>query len=227
MAKAISSKAKGHLTKKELKQDKLVELTYKLEQFYLLHQKWVITAIVAVVVIVAGVILVRKTMESNRLQESYQLTMAKMNYGAGKMADAKSAFERIVSSQGGRAAGEAKYFLGRIAFDQGNYSDALTAFSSYLKDYNVDDEIDCAAMAGLAACYEAQNKPEDAAKTYQQIAEKFPQNTYAPQALWEASRVYLSMNQKDSAIKALQTIREKYSESAVAPQAKRELDNIG
>jgi TolA-binding protein len=227
MAKAISSKSSGKLTKKELKQDKLVELTYKLEKFYLEHQKWVIAAVVAVVVIVAGVILIRKTMESSRLQESYQLTLAKMNYGAGKTDEARDAFQRIVSSQSGRAAGEARYFLGRIAYDKGNFADAATAFSAYIKDFASDDEMECAAMAGLAGCYEAQNKTEDAAKTYMEIAVKFPQSSFAAQALWEASRVYMSINQNDAAKKALQTIRDKYNESILSPQAKRMLENLG
>jgi TolA-binding protein len=225
MAKAIS-KSKGHLTKKELKQDKLVELTYKLEQYYRDHQKIVLSVAAAVVIIILGVVLVRKSVQSTRLQSSYQLTLAKMDYGSGRLPEAKDGFQRIVSTESGRYAGEAKYFLGRIAFDQNNYAQAVTDFTTYLKDFAVDDQLDCAAMSGLAAAYEAQGKNEDAVKTYTQIAEKYPQNTYAPQALWEASRVYLSLNQTDSAIKALQQIRDKYSESAVAAQAKRQLDNL-
>jgi TolA-binding protein len=226
MAKAISSKTKGHLTKKELKQDKLVEFTYKAEQFYRDHQRTVLIAAAAVVIVILGVVLVRKSVQSTRMEESYQLTLAKMNYGANRLPEAKDAFQKIVSTESGKYAGEAKYFLARIAFEQGNYADAVTDFTSYLKDYSVDDQMDCAAMSGLAAAYEAQSKNEDAVKTYTQVAEKYPQNPYAPQALLEASRIYLSLNQPDNAAKVLQQIRDKYPDSALASQAKRQLDNL-
>jgi TolA-binding protein len=226
MSKVSSAKTKGHLTKKELKQDKLVKLAYQAEHFYLQHQKWVIGAIVGVLVIVFGVIIVRKTMESSKLEAAYTLTMAKMNYGSNKLEDARTAFQRIVTTGSTATAGEAKYFLGRINFDQGKYSEAADDFKAYLKQYSIDDELDCAAMSGLAAAYEALNKPEDAAKTYLEVADKYPNVQYAPEAIWEASRIYMKLNQNDNALKALERIRAKYPESTTMGQAKKALETL-
>jgi TolA-binding protein len=226
MSKVSSAKTKGHLTKKELKQDNLVKLAYEAEHFYLKHQKWVIGAVVGVLVIVFAVIVVRKTMESSKLEASYQLTMAKMNYGANKLEDARTAFLRIAANEGGATAGEAKYFLARINFDQGKFQQAADDFKLYLKDYRVDDELDCAAMAGLAASYEALDKQEEAAKLYNEIADKYPNVQFAPQALWEASRIYLKLNQNDVALKSLERIKAKYAESAVMGQAKKVLESL-
>ncbi|RPH92593.1 hypothetical protein EHM69_12420, partial [candidate division KSB1 bacterium] len=176
MNKAISQKTKGKLTKKELKQDKLVELAYKMEHLYYKYQKWVLSAAGAILVIVVAAFLINRTMKSNRIEQSYQLTMAKMQYSAEQLDAAKEAFRRLVTSGSGTMAGEAKYFLGRIAFEQSNFSQAADEFSGYVKDFSGTPELDCAAMAGLAASYEAMGKPEDAAKAYLKIAEDYPKD---------------------------------------------------
>ncbi|HEY3294247.1 MAG TPA: tetratricopeptide repeat protein [bacterium] len=225
MSKVTSAKTKGRLTKKELKQDKLVEFTYKAEAFYATHQRLVLGVVGGVVVVILGVILLRHTIQNARLEESYDLTIAKMQFGSGKYEDARTAFQKVIG-EGGSAAGEAKYFLARIAFEKGNFTQAADEFKGYLKDFSVDDQMDCAAMAGLAATYEAQGNDSEAAKVYEETAEKYSKNVYASQALYQASRIYLKLGQKDKAVHDLQQIRDKYAEASITPQAKRDLDNL-
>ena len=225
MSKVTSAKTKGRLTKKEMKQDKLVEFAYKAEAFYAQHKNLVLGVAGAILVVIVGVVLLRNTMQSARLEESYDLTIAKMQFGAGKMDDSKPGFQKVVG-EGGAAAGEAKYFLGRIAYEKGNYSQAADEFKAYLKDFSVDDQLDCAAMAGLAASTEGLGNDQEAAKLYEEAADKYSRNVYAPQALYQASRIYLRINQKDKAIHDLQMIRDKFPESSITAQAKRDLDNL-
>jgi len=99
MSKATSAKTKGRLTKKELKQDKLVEFAYKAEAYYNEHQRLVLGVIGAVVVVIVAVVLLRHTMQSARLEESYDLTLAKMEYGAGKLDEAKPGFQKVTSGR--------------------------------------------------------------------------------------------------------------------------------
>jgi TolA-binding protein len=227
MAKATATKPKGHLTKKELKQDKLVQFAYKAEQFYLNNQKWVLGVAFGILAVVVVGVLIHRSVKSGRMQQSYQLTMAKMSYGMGQLDDAKNEFEQLVSAFGSSAAGgEARYFLGRIAFEQGNYSQAIDEFTRCRKEYSLDDKLECATLAGLAASYESIGKKEDAAKTYGEVADSYPQNAYSAQALMEASRIYLDLNQNDKAIEVLKRLREEYPESVWASQAKRQLDAL-
>jgi TolA-binding protein len=223
---ATTTKGKGRLTKKELKQDKLVATAYKVEQYYLTHQRMVLGVAAAIIIVVVGIIFIRKSIQSSRLSESYQLTIAKMQYGSGSLSEAKDAFMRTVSTGGSRAAAEAKYFLGRIAFEQGSYAQAITEFEEYLKKYSADEKLDVACMCGLAASYEATNKFEDAAKTYYEVYEKYADNLYVPQALWDAQRLYRKINQMDKAIEILHIIRDKYTTSSMAQQAMRDLDAL-
>jgi TolA-binding protein len=226
MAQTTHQKTKGKLTKKELKQDRLVQLTYKVESFYLRYQKWVMSVAVGIIVVVVAALLVSRATKSSRLEDSYQLTMAKMQMDGEQLPQARDALTRLVSSAGSKVAGEAKFLIGRIAFQQGNYSEAADLFSAYLKDFSVDAEMDCAAMMGLGASYNATGKREEAAQTYADAAKAHPKESCAAQALWEASRIYLDLKQKDKAMAMLSTIRDSYRESAVAPQALRDLDAL-
>lgn len=227
MSKVTSAKTKGKLTKKDLKQDKLVKLAYDAEQFYEKHQKVILSIAGAVVLVVLAVVFIRKSTESGRLERSYQLTLAKMDYGSGRLDPAQAKFQQIVSTLSGNAAGEAKYFLGRIAFEKADYPAAEREFADYVKNFSVSKQMDVAAMAGLAAALEALGQAERAAAVQEEAAMKFPETAYAPQSLWEAYRIYLKINQKDKAVKALQSIRDKYPEATITPQAKRQLELLG
>lgn len=227
MSKVSSVKSKGKLTKKDLKQDKLVEYAYKAEHFYAEHQKVILGIAAAVALVVLAIIVIRKTMESNRMDRSYQLTLAKMDYGSGRLDQAQGKFQQAVTTLSGSPAGEAKYFLGRIAFEKGDFAGAAREFEEYVKNHSVDKQMDVAAVAGLAASMEAQQKFEDAAAYYMEAAGQYPQTAFAPQALWEAHRIYLNINQKDKALIALRTIRDKYPEATITPQAKRQLELLG
>jgi TolA-binding protein len=225
MSKVTSAKTRGRLTKKEMKQDKLVEFAYKAEAFYTANQKLVLGVVGAIVVVILAIILLRNSMQSARFEQSYDLTLAKMAYGTGKLDEAKPAFNKVVA-EGGSAGAEAKYFLARIAFEKGDYTQAEQEFKGFLKDFSGGEELECAAMSGLAATYEALKNDAEAAKLYEEVASKFSSNVFAPQALYEASRVHLKSNQQDKAVHDLETIRDKYSTATVAAQAKRDLDNL-
>lgn len=225
MSKVTSAKTKGRLTKKEMKQDKLLEFTVKAEKFYAERQNLVLGVAGAILVIILGVVLLRHTVQNARLEQSYDLTIAKMQYGSGKTDEANPGFQKVVG-EGGVAAGEAKYFLGRIAFDKGNYTQAAEEFKACLKDFSLDDQLECAAMSGVAAAAEAQGNDAEAAKLYDEVAGKYPKNVFAPQALYQAAHLYIKLNQKDKTIHDLEQIRDNYPEASITPQAKRDLDNL-
>jgi TolA-binding protein len=226
MSKVTSAKTKGRLTKKEMKQDRLVKLTIDLEKFYVDHQKLVLTVAVAVLVVIAGVILVRKSMESSRLEAAYKVTMAKASFGSGQLDNAAAAFQTLATSGSGVVAAESKYFLGRIAYEQGKYSQAVDEFNGYFKDFSGTDELNVGAYAGLGSSYEALEKYADAAQEYQKAADKYPKNPAAVELLMDAARVYQKLNQPEKAIPLLRKIRDSYPESSLAQQARQQLASL-
>lgn len=226
-SKVSAAKTKSKLTKKELKQDRLVEYTVKVESFYNQNRKWVTGVLTAVVVVIIAAVVINRSQHSAQLEESYELTLAKMNYGTGKLDEARQSFEKIASQYSGNSAGEARLFLARIAFEQGDYAGAEAGFKMYVDDYSIDETLDAAAVSGLAASLEAQGKLDEALEQYRQLADRFPNIPFAPQSLLQVARLAQKLNQPDKAKQALQQIIDDYSESAAVQQARTELNALG
>jgi outer membrane protein assembly factor BamD (BamD/ComL family) len=226
MAKAIRAKAAGKLTKKELREDKLVSFASKMERFYHENQNRVLGIAVVIVILIAGGIFLQRMSSESRLIESYDLTIAKMAYGQQQYEAARTGLEKVMSEYSGEAAAEAKYYLTRIDFDQAKYAEAEAGFRDYLKSYSGDKYTNCAVTSGLAASLEAQGKLDEAAVTYEQAAANFPGLAYAPEALAQAARVYMSINQDDNAVRVLKTIVDKYPDSGSVAKAKQDLERL-
>ncbi len=225
MTKSAAAKSKK-LSRHDLKQDKLVDLAYKFEHYYLTHKNLVHGVIGGIVVAIAAFILISRSMESGKLEESFTMGQAKMAYGMGQFDQAKQQFQKVVSDYSGTPSGEAHYFLGRIAFEQGDFATAESEFQTYLDDFKSDDYLDAAAWAGLAATKDAKGQTEEAAKLYEKIANDFAHIPFAAQALLEGSRLYGKLNQVDKQKELLTRIKSKYPESTFLPAAIKELENL-
>lgn len=226
MAKAFKAKGAGKLSKKELREDKLVSFASKMERFYHENQNRVLGIIVVIVILIAGGIFLQRMSNESRMIESYDLTLAKTAFGQQKYDQARVSLEKVISEYGGEVAAEAKYYLARTDFEQGNFTAAEAAFRDYRKSFSGDDYTDCAVIAGLAASLEAQQKFEEAAATYEEAAQRYPKLAYSPEALVEASRIYLLINQTDNAKRVLTEIVARFPDSASATKAKQDLDKL-
>jgi TolA-binding protein len=226
MAKALSARSGRKLTKKELREDKLVNFAAKAEHFYNENKNRVLGAVIVIVVLIVGGILIQKMSTGSRLTESYDLTVAKMAFGQQQYDQARGGLESVLANYSGDVAAEAKYYLARIDFEQGNYALAETGFRDYLNSFSGSDYIDCAVEAGLAASLEAQQKYAEAASGYEAIADHFPKLPYATEALVEAGRVYMQIKQDDNAVRVLQKLVKDYPESASAAKAKQDLNRL-
>ena len=226
MAKAVAAKSGRKLTKKDLKEDKLVQYAYKAEHFFQENRNRVVGTIGVVIVLILGGLFLQRTMSESRYEESFDLTLAKMAYGQQKLPEAKAGFENVLGKYSGEVAAEAKLYLSRISFDQGNFAEAEAGFKDYLQNYDGDRFTDCAAEAGLAASQEALGNPAEAAASYEAIAKKYSSLPYAPDALSEAARIYLSLNQEDDARRVLQSLIDRYPESTLVSKARQDLDRL-
>ncbi|MBU0691753.1 tetratricopeptide repeat protein [bacterium] len=226
MAKAIRAKGAGKLTKKELREDKLVGYASKVERFYHENQNRVLGIVVVLVILIAGGIFLQRMSSESRMIESYDLTIAKMAFGQEQYDAARVGLEKVISEYSGEVAAEAKYYLSRIDFEQGKYTEAEAGFREYQQSFSGDDNTNCAAVAGLAASLEAQKKFEEAAATFEEAVQRFPKLAFAPEALVQAARIYMYINQNDNAARVLAELIEKYPDSNSAAKAKQDLDQL-
>ncbi len=226
MAKAFKAKGAGKLTKKELREDKLVSFASKMERVYQENQSKVLGIVVVVVILIAGGIFLQQMSSESRMIESYDLTIAKMAYGQEQYDPARTGLEKVISQYSGEVAAEAKYYLARIEYEEGKYAEAEASFREYQQSFAGDDYTNCAAISGLAASLEAQQKLEEAAATYEEAATRYPNISYAPEALVQAARLYVSINQEDNEARVLSLLVDKYPDSFSATKAKQDLERL-
>jgi outer membrane protein assembly factor BamD (BamD/ComL family) len=221
MAAQTAAKAKKRLTRRELKEDKLIILAKKFEVFYEQNRK-VLLAIGAGILVVAVVaLLVRANRERAFQDASLELTIAKIMFDMGNLDQAEPQLQSIKDKYGGRIAGEAQYYLARAAFMRGDVEKAEAAFRDYVNNYHVDSYLDVSAIAGLAASVESQGKYAEAAEIYLSIPRKYPKHYFSPEAMYQAARCYLLAGQRDKAVEICQLLERQYPTSSVRTRATR------
>jgi len=225
MAKAAADRG-ARLTKEELKHDTLVETAVKVEGFYETHKQTVWMAAGGLVALIVGIMALQGWMGSSANEESFALMQAKTAYGQRNLADAQAKFQQVQTNYGGETAADAQYYLGRIKFDQGDFSGAMMDFEACLKNYSPDEATAEGALAGIAGVLEATGRLDEAASKYVEVADKYSESAFAPEALTQAARVYLKLNQNDKALAALDRIVKDYPESQAFQKAKTQAEQL-
>ena len=226
MATQAAGKARKRLTRREMKEDKLIGLAQKVEQFYDENRKTVFTVAAAVLVIIIAFFLIQSNRQKSFEQASLDLTISKILFDMGNLDEAEPQLRELQARYGGRIAGEAQYYLARGAFMRGNIEEAEAAFREYIDKYHVDKYLDIASIAGLAVCLESQEKYEEAAEVYLSIPRKHRKHYFAPQAMFQAAKCYLLANQKDKAVQTYQLLQNQYPSSPLKTKASKQVAQL-
>ncbi len=210
-----TGKAKKRLSRKEMREDKLIGMAQKVEQFYEQNRKLVMAVMAGILVVIVAFFMVRGNQQKVFKEASLSLSIAKVMFEMKRFDEAESQFQALKTRYGGRIAGEAQFYLAKSAFLQDNIEEAEAGFREYIANYHVDKYIDIAAIAGLAACQESQGRFEEAAETYLSIPRKHRKHYFAPQAMYQAAQCYLTVNQNDKALQTYQLLLKQYPNSTL------------
>jgi TolA-binding protein len=222
-------KPQKKITKKEIKEDKLVT-------FYFETRGWVEQNLRTVAVIAAvpiGLILLFLWWNFNQGVKNEKATTKLAQvipyFDAGQydlaingvMQEGAQGLQAIVDEYGSTKAGEvARFYLGNAYLRTGKIDKALEAF----KNVAIRDKmLSASAFAGEAACYEAKGDHAAAAASYEKAASKNMVLTQAPENLEKAAANYAAAGQKAKAVELLTTIKKEFPGSPIAREADRYL----
>lgn len=213
---------KKKISKREIKQDKLVETYFKAKTFFEENQKTILISLGSLVVIILLVIyLVNRSKERDiesttllgnviNLYDQSQYQQAIDGLPAKKIKGLKFIADEYGNTESGEAA---KIFLANSYYQLGKYDEAL----KYYEDYDGDNKLfQATAYAGAAACYELKGNKEKAAELYLKAAKVVDSEVTTPEYLLYAARLNAEMGKKDVARKLLDQIKKEYSTSAPA-----------
>jgi len=212
-------KKKRKLSKKEIKEDKLVSFVFKTRSFYEDYKNKIFTygTVVVVAVALAYFYVNQKRTDNENAGVELSRTMIIYDQGAylqaieGQQGTNIIGLKKIVEDYSGTENGEsAKIFLANSYSFLGNYEEAL----KYYEDYSGDiDYFKAAAISGRAGYYASTNDYEEAAGLYLEAADVTEVNAQNPEYLLNAGINLLKADNKEEAKTLFETIREKYPTS--------------
>lgn len=217
---------KKKLSKKEIKEDKLVTTFYEAKSFYDENQTVIFSVVGIIVAIVLVAVLYTSKVDESNLSASVELTRVINTYNSGlylQAIDGKAGTQeiglaKIVDEYGGSEQGElARIYLANAYYYTEQYDKAMEAYD----DYSGSDNLMVAsALAGIAGCYENEKDYESAAKYFSKAANVSKYVPSNPNYLLNAGINYLKIKNKSEAKNVLKRVKKDYSTSLAA----REVD---
>lgn len=220
---------KKKLSKKKIKEDKLVTSFYNVRNFYEDNQTRVLLVLGGLAAIIVVIIWYNSKITQDNKAATVELSRVYSIYESGSYQEAidgkpgtnVTGLRSIVDNYGGSEQGEtARIYLANCYYFLGEYDKAKNEYDSY---GGSNKQLVSSAYAGIAACNEAKEKYEDAAEYYLKAAEVYEYNPMNADNLLNAGKNYLKTKEYDKAENVFNRIKENYSQSSVAREVDRYL----
>jgi len=215
------------ITKRQMKQDKLVSTAFRVSEFVQLQKKFVvagagIVVVVALIIYFINYAIARKSQESAELFGKAQLASA-----MGQSALAKSDYKSVLDQYGStELAGRACFYYARTFYEENNCDSSLIYFEKYIEDFGKDNLLLRGAYLGAASCLEDRGDYARAGEYYFKAAVLADDEMFAPDYYMASGRAYVSAGAYSEAEKAYQIIVDKYNKSAAFAMARKKLAEV-
>ncbi len=222
-------KPKKKISRKEIKQDKLVTRFMQAETWILDNQKVLMYAGLGIVALVVAVFMWQNRVETMESEASTRLAAILPVYDAGNMQEAvdgipaqgKFGLRAIVDEYASTESGNlAKLYLGNALLSQDKAEEALETFEGITGSTRF---LEASAYAAIGAANVKLGRFEEAARAFERSVTADPANPLCPDRLVEAADNFSKAGMKDRAEQALTTLKKQYPQSAAARDVERYL----
>lgn len=217
---------KKKLSKREIKEDKLVTTYYKVYNYFNENKNRIGMYAGGLLVVIAAIYFYMNNKAENNSQAGIQLSRVMNLYDSGAYLEAIEGrqgtnivgLKKIVAEYGSTENGEiAKIYLANAYQMLGNVGEAF----KYYEDYSGSNEIfKATALAGEAGYYADKKDYKKAADLYLNASRVSKENASNPEYMLKAAINYIEAGDKEEAKDLLETIRKEFQTSS----AFREVD---
>lgn len=220
---------KKKLSKKQIKEDKLVTTFYNARKFYDDNQSRVLMVLGAVAAIIVVIIWYNSKVSQDNISAAAELSRMYSIYESGAYQEAIdgrpgtkiTGLRSIVDNYGGSEQGEtARIYLANSYFFTGDYVNAKNEYDNYSGS---NKQLVASALAGIAACYEGEGDFASAAEYYLKAADVNEYNPMNADNLLNSGKNYIRSADNENAENVLKRVKDNYSQSAAARDVDRYL----
>ncbi len=223
---------KKKLSRKEIKQDKLVTTYFQIYDRIYDYRKQLVIAGIAIIVVALGTILYYNNLQAENERAMTELGKVYPLYDEGRyyaaingIPEQNIAGLRDISANYRRTeAGKiATFYLANAYYHLGEYDNAYR----YFEDFRGDDPLlRASAIAGRAAIYEVRGEHARAAELYERAATRFGNTAITPENLKHAGRNYLEAGESTQALRVFEKLQNEFPESAYTRDVERYIAQI-
>lgn len=179
------------ITKKELKEDKLITIYAKSRDWAEENYKLIAGASAIILIIVVGSIFITNSRQKSEAAAGAKLAKAIYAFDSSDYNTAISTLSDIVENNGGTKSGSvARLYLAQALFRTNEYTAAENHFKAAAGKLKSDIHLKTTALAGVAASLEQQDQFAEAGEKYQAIVNKNPDAPMASFYLLRAARCF-------------------------------------
>jgi len=219
---------KKKLSRHQVKEDKLVTMYFKANDFLAKHTREVFYVAAGVIAALALTFFIIRSKQDAEENASVELAKAKIEFARQDYTKAVDILKKLVENYDGtKSAGAGTIYLAQSYLRLQDYPNAEAAFKSYLDDYHDDRLLAGAATAGIAATHDERKEYSKAAEMYEKAANDYAESMFAPNWLMDAARCYALAGNKQNAQLTLKKIIEKYPKTTILDDAKSYLAEFG
>ena len=211
---------KSRITRKEMKEDKLVTLAFRMDELFQKYTNQVLVGvgIIAVIVIAAYFFLNSRANEDR--QAGALLSRASLELKVGNSQQAVNGLEMIIRRYPGTESSKKAIFLLADAYFQANdLQNAKDAFEKYFLQ-GKDPLLRASAQAGIAQCYLQMGDFSSAGESFLKAAATSQAGFLKKDYLFNAAWVLSKTEQKEKAKQIYRQVIEEFPESPQAQKSK-------
>ena len=215
------------ISKKQIKEDKLVNTALKTSEYVQNNPKPFIIGGSVIAVIFIVFILFKWSADSKSMDAASLLIRANLSIDMGESNNAIMDLQTIINDYSGtESAGLACLNLATLYFSNENYEEALRYYNIMISQYDDNPLMTANAASGAAVCYTFNGDFSEAARLFKLAADVHPDDIWAPDFLMKAAENYRNADDKEAAIQAYNEIIDNYPRATILNDAKKALAEV-
>ena len=225
-------RAQKKISKKVIKEDKLVTTYFKAQSWYDENRKRLSTIGGVVIVLVLALWFYSNNVRANNERATTDLAKVFTFYDNGQYQIAingipernVTGLQALVDNYGSTKSGNlAKFYLASAYYNSQDFDKAL----EYFKDYGGGNPLlEISALAGAGACFEAKGELMKAAENFEKAGLKNADDPNAPENLVNAARNFGKAGEKERAVELLKKVKREYPSSTAARDVERYIAEV-